>query len=126
MTPPPTTPSDPDFAAAAVEFKRGGWIVSILGGAGMIARLLLDDTEHPVIFWIKRIIAGAIVGCLCYFALWNTPLSGIQKSIILSTAGAGSPELMAWVKRKFSRGLPDSDNEEGKISKGKKSRSKRN
>lgn len=101
---PPTSPSDPDLAAAARDFKEGGWIVSILGGAGTIARLLVEDEGHPIRFWIFRIIAGAITGCICYFCLWGTPLSGIQKSVILSTAGAFSPELIARLKKKFSKG----------------------
>lgn len=97
-----TTPSDPNFGAALDDFKRGGWIVSILGGAGMLARLLLDDEQHPVRFWIARIVAGSIVGVVCYFALWGTDISGIYKSIIMSTAGAGAPELMRYMKAKYN------------------------
>lgn len=99
---PPNPPTDPNFGAALDDFKRGGWIVSILGGAGMIARLLLDDEHHPVRFWIARVIAGTIVGIICYFALWGTEMSGIYKSVIMSTAGAGAPELMRYVKAKYN------------------------
>jgi hypothetical protein len=105
--PPPPSPPDPDFARAAEDFKRGGWIVSLLGGAGMLARMLIDDETHPVLYWVKKIVAGAIVGVITYFALYGTELSGLHKSIIMSTAGAGSPELMQWIKKKFSKGLTD-------------------
>ena len=109
MSPPPAT--DPDLAAAARDFKEGGWIVSILGGAGTIARLLIEDEGHPVRFWVFRIVAGAITGCICYFALWGTPLSGIQKSVILSTAGAFAPEIIVRLKKKFSNGNLSNDKE---------------
>lgn len=105
MTPPPPPPTDPDFARAAEDFKRGGWIVSLLGGAGMLARMLLTDESHPLIFWIRKIIAGAIVGIIVYFALHGTELSGLHKSVIMSTAGAGSPELMEYIRKRFSKGL---------------------
>ena len=99
------TSTDPDFAQAAEDFRRGGWIVSLLGGAGMLARMLLTDESHPLVFWIRKVIAGAIVGIIVYFALHGTEMSGLNKSIIMSTAGAGSPELMEWIRKKFSKGL---------------------
>lgn len=97
------TPSDNEFAVALEDFKSGGWIVSVLGGAGMLARLLLDDEEHKVMFWIRRIIAGSIVGVLCYFAiaLSDAEITGIKKAFLLSTAGAFSPELMEWALSKY-------------------------
>lgn len=105
MTPPTPAPSEQDFAAAAEEFKRGGWIVSLLGGAGMLARMLLDDEKHKSIYWIRRIIAGSIVGIVVYFALYGTELSGLHKSVIMSSAGAGSPELMEYIRKRFSNVL---------------------
>lgn len=96
--------NETDYAAAFDEFKRGGWIVSLLGGAGMLARLLLDDDNHPAMFWIRRFLAGTIVGCLCYFALYGQDIDGLKKAIILSTAGAGSPELMERVIKGYGKG----------------------
>jgi hypothetical protein len=106
-----TTPTDPDFASAAQDFKRGGWVVSLLGGAGMLARMLLEDEEHKAIYWIRKFIAGAIVGCITYFALHGVNMSDIHKSIIMSTAGAGSPELMEQVRQRFSKGLKKNEKE---------------
>jgi len=105
MTPPPPPPTDPDFARAAEEFKRGGWVVSLLGGAGMLARMLLNDESHPVIYYARKVIAGAIVGVIVYFALYGTDISGLNKSIIMSTAGAGAPEIMENIRKRFSKGL---------------------
>ena len=121
MTPPAAT-NEPDFVAAAEDFKKGGWIVSLLGGAGMLARMLLDDESHPLIFWIRRIIAGAIVGVLAYFALWSADIDGLKKSIIMTTAGAGSPELMEWLRKKYKGGL---DEKEKKTTTRRRSRSRK-
>lgn len=99
------TTTDPDFAAAAQDFKRGGWVVSLLGGAGMLARMLLNDESHPVVYYLRKVIAGAIVGVIVYFALYGTDISGLQKSIIMSTAGAGAPEIMENIRKRFAKGI---------------------
>jgi hypothetical protein len=105
----PTPPAtDPDFRAALDDFKSGGWIVSVLGGAGMVARLLLDDVQHGFMYWLRRTIAGVLVGCLCYFALWGTQLDELKKSIIMSTSGAFAPEIMERLRKKFKGGFDES------------------
>lgn len=106
MTPPPTPPTDHNFVQAAEEFKRGGWIMSLLGGAGMLARMLINNEHHPLIFWIRKFTAGAIVGVIVYFSLHGTTLSDLHKSIIMSNAGICCPELIGWIKRFFERSKP--------------------
>jgi uncharacterized membrane protein YeaQ/YmgE (transglycosylase-associated protein family) len=86
--------TDPDLAGALQDFKRGGWVVSLFGGAGMLARMLLTDQSSPIIVWIRKVIAGSIIGVLAYFAVWGQDISGIYKAIILSVSGAVSPELL--------------------------------
>lgn len=86
--------NDPDLANALADFKRGGWIVSLFGGAGMLARMLLTDQNSTIIVWIRKTLAGSIIGVLAYFAIWGQPISGIYKAIILSVSGAISPELL--------------------------------
>ena len=115
-----TTPTDPDFARAAEEFKRGGWVVSLLGGAGMLARMLLEDETHPAIYWIRKVLAGAIVGVIVYFALYGTNISGLHKSIIMSTAGAGSPEVMERIRKMFLKGKLDEKETQGSRKKRKR------
>ena len=73
----------------------------------MLARMLIDDETHPLIFWIKKMLAGAIVGIIVYFALYGTNISGLYKSIIMSTAGAGAPEIMGRIKKFFKKGTLD-------------------
>jgi hypothetical protein len=86
--------TDPDLAGAMQDFKKGGWVVSLFGGAGMLARMLLTDKASPIMVWIRRTLAGSIIGVLAYFAVWGQPISGIYKAIILSVSGAIAPELL--------------------------------
>lgn len=83
-----------DLQSAFTEFKRGGWLIALLGAAGMAARMLLTDRNSSLVIWIRRIIAGAIVGVLAFFATHGSELSPFYKSIICSTSGAVAPELI--------------------------------
>jgi hypothetical protein len=50
-----------NFALALKAFGAGGWIVSFIGAAAMVGRLLIDDAEEAN--WrrsLKHIIAAAI------------------------------------------------------------------
>jgi hypothetical protein len=96
----------PDYEAAMQDFKRGGWITALFGGAGMLARLLITDEAHPAIWWTRRILASVIIGVLSYFAVWPLELAGIYKSVILTFSGMAGPELIDWVIRQF-RNAPD-------------------
>lgn len=98
--------SGPDYEAAMQDFKRGGWITALFGGAGMLARLLVTDEAHPVLWWTRRILASVIIGVLSYFAVWPLELAGIYKSVILTFSGMAGPELIDWVIRQF-RNAPD-------------------
>jgi uncharacterized membrane protein YeaQ/YmgE (transglycosylase-associated protein family) len=88
--------TDPNLRGAIEDFKKGGWVVSLFGGAGMLARMLLTDQSSRLIIWIRRTLAGSIVGVLAYFAVWGQPIDGIYKAIILSVSGAVSPELLEY------------------------------
>lgn len=95
-------PSSPDYAAAADDFKRGGWIVSLLGGAGMLARMLITDQSSKLIIWIRKILAAGIIGVITYFALHGVDIAGIYKALILAFSGMGSPEIVELVVSKIN------------------------
>ena len=115
-----TQPTDTEFAHAIEDFKGGGWIVSVLGGAGMLARLLLDDERHPAVFWIRRLLAGSIVAVICYFgiSLSGSEITGFKRAFLLCTAGAFSPELMELSLKQYKKGLDEKNQ--------KRKRNKRN
>lgn len=93
----------PDYEAAIQDFKRGGWITALFGGAGMLARLLVTDENHKAVWWIRRIVASVIIGVLSYFALWNVEIAGIYKSVILTFSGMAGPEVIEWVITQFKQ-----------------------
>lgn len=95
------TSSDPDLAAAAVDFKRGGWITALFGLAGGLVRLLITDEAHPAIWWTRRLLASTIIGVLSYFALWGTDIPGIYKSVIMTTSGMACPELVDLIIKRY-------------------------
>lgn len=88
-----TPPTDPDLNQAVIDFKRGGWIVAILGGLGMTARLIFSNEQHKAVVWIKKIFAGILVGVMMYFALHGTSIDPLYKSILHAVSGAIAPEL---------------------------------
>lgn len=95
--------NDYDYAAAIADFKRGGWITALFGGAGMLARLLISDKKHPAFWWIRRILASIIIGILSYFALWNVEMAGIYKSCLLTFSGMAGPEVIDVLLSKLNK-----------------------
>ena len=98
-----STNPDQAFLNATEDFKRGGWIVTLLGGAGMLARMLLTDQSSSLIIWIRKCTAACIVGVLCYFALYGVTMPQIYKSILLSVSGMASPELLELVITRINK-----------------------
>lgn len=97
------SPIDPTLAQTAEEFKKGGWIVAVLGAMGAFARLVISEEKWQPIIWIRKMIAGGIVGTLCYFAINSSSLDPMLKSVIYASAGSLAPDIFAWVKRKFTQ-----------------------
>jgi hypothetical protein len=93
-------PPDPDLAAAAADFKKGGWIVALLGVAGAMVRMLLTDKRHHWVCWVKHAIAGGLVGVIMYFALHGTDIDPLYKSVLLSSSGAIAPRLFEYLDAK--------------------------
>ncbi len=96
--------SDPNFQQAIEEFKKGGWIVALLGGAGVCVRLLISNQENTKMFVFQRVMAGTIMGVITYFALYGVEIDMIYKSVILANSGAFSPEILKYIERKFKNG----------------------
>lgn len=95
-----------DFNAATEDFKRGGWIVSLLGGLGMLARMLITDQKSSAIIWVRKISAAGIVGVIVYFALHGIDISGLYKALILSFSGMASPEVIELIITKAKNANP--------------------
>ena len=95
------SPLDPMLAETAEEFKKGGWIVAVLGALGAIARFILTEERFRWVILIRKAIAGSIVGTLVYFGINYAPIDPIYKGVIYSGSGALAPDIFEWLKAKF-------------------------
>lgn len=98
-------PDDKTILDIVDEFKRGGWVMATLGALGMIARLILTNEEFIWVVWIRKAIAGGIVGVLVYLSLYGFDVSPLYKSVICSMSGSIAPELFElfrkWILKHF-------------------------
>jgi hypothetical protein len=95
------SPVDPSILETAEDFKKGGWIVAVLGALGAVARFIITEEKWQAVVFVRKVIAGSIVGTLIYFAINHAPLESLYKGIIYSSAGALAPDIFEWLKRKF-------------------------
>lgn len=96
-------PNDPSFSDIIDEFKRGGWIVAFLGGAGMLVRLILTDEKYSHFGWFRKVVAGTLVGIITYFALYSIDIPQIYKGVLYSVSGTFAPELFSWLKSRITK-----------------------
>jgi len=89
------------FDVITEQFKKTGWLFAVLGGLGMLARLILTDEKYEIMRWCRMVLAGAIVGVVCYFALYGADIDPFYKSVLCSISGSIAPEVFNWAKRKF-------------------------
>lgn len=86
------------FLTAIAEFKRGGWIVALIGAAAMVGRLLIDDAAHASLWRsFRHVVAAAIFAIIAFFVTFQWQLSAINKAIVQGLAGALAPELVDWI-----------------------------
>lgn len=77
------------------EFIRGGWLVTILGGAGMAIRLCFSDgPKYTIIEQFKRISAAAAAATIAWFVLEQTDIASLYKAISYGIVGVISPEII--------------------------------
>lgn len=95
------SPVDPSILETAEDFKKGGWIVAVLGALGAIARFIITEEKWQSVVFVRKVIAGSIVGTLVYFAINNAPIDGMYKGIIYASCGALAPDIFESLKRKF-------------------------
>ena len=87
-----------NFQGAILAFKKGGWIVSLIGAAAMVGRLLIDDAADAN--WrrsAKHVLAAALFAIIAFFVTYQWEMSAINKAIIQGLTGALAPELVDWI-----------------------------
>ena len=80
-------------------FLSGGWIVLLIGAAGMIARLATsknpeDKTPSQV---VSNILASMIASLIAWFILEQFEVPSMYKAITYGLVGLNSPELLTGI-----------------------------
>ena len=80
-------------------FLSGGWVVLIIGAAGMIARLATsknpeDKTPQQV---VSNIGAAMIASLLTWFIMEQFTISSMYKAIAYGLVGLNSPEILSGI-----------------------------
>lgn len=97
-------PPDPNITKTVEDLKDGGWIVAVLGALGAFCRLLISDESHHWLVWMRRIVAGAVIGVLGYFAVHGL-VPPLYEAVIYSVSGAFSVELVEVVRKRLLKFL---------------------
>jgi hypothetical protein len=81
------------------KFIKGGWIVTLIGAAGMIARLVVSEDENSLNTIIRNIIAAMIASTIAWFILEQFEISSMIKAITYGLVGLNSPELLKGITK---------------------------
>lgn len=79
------------------EFLEGGWIIPLVGAAGMLARLLTAKKQYTIIEQLKNIVSAAIASAIAWFILEQVDISSFYKAIIYGVVGVVSPEIIGGI-----------------------------
>jgi hypothetical protein len=75
------------------EFINGGWVIPIIGAAGMIARMLNSKVEYCWKEFAKNVSSAAILSMILWFILHDAPISDLVKAVSYGVVGVISPEI---------------------------------
>lgn len=93
--------NDESYSQIVAEFKRAGWIMGVLGAAGMIARLVFTNEKFAIFVWGRKAFAASIVGIMVHFSLYEVDISEMYKSVICAISGSFAPEVFETVRSRF-------------------------
>lgn len=76
------------------EFIEGGWIIPLVGAAGMLARLMTAKKEYTILEQLKNIISASLASAIAWFILEQTDIPSLYKAITYGIIGVVSPEII--------------------------------
>jgi hypothetical protein len=76
------------------DFLDGGWIIMMIGGSAMLARLLASNTTITILEHFKKIISAAIASGIAWFILKDVQGWELYKAIAYGIVGVISPEII--------------------------------
>jgi len=80
-------------------FLDGGWVVLIIGAAGMLARLATSknpEDKNPIQV-VKNILAAMTASLVAWFVLEQFEIDSMYKAIAYGLVGLNSPELLTGI-----------------------------
>jgi hypothetical protein len=80
-------------------FLNGGWVVLLIGGAGMIARLVTSKNQEDKTLSqiMSNISAAMITSLIAWFILEQFQVEPMYKAIAYGLVGLNSPELLSGI-----------------------------
>lgn len=81
------------------KFLKGGWIVTLIGAAGMIARLVVSEEDTPMNHVVRSISAAMIASSISWFIMEQFEMNSMLKAIIYGLVGLNSPELLKGITK---------------------------
>ena len=81
------------------DFLNGGWVITLIGGAAMIARLLTMGSKLGFFEQVKKIFVASISSTIAWFVLEQTDLPSLYKAITYGIIGVISPEVIGGLVR---------------------------
>lgn len=79
------------------DFLAGGWLIPLIGAAGMLARMLTDKTRRTCKQFLKNILSAAILSAIAWFILRDAPFGDFVKAICYGVVGVVAPEIISGI-----------------------------
>jgi len=95
-----------DLMEVAKLWKETGWLTAVIGGAGMIARLLANPIQGTIWDSVRRVIMAAIVSTLAWVIVEQIEVSSLVKAVTYGVAGLLAPEIidgLTTLAKKYSK-----------------------
>ena len=75
-------------------FLDGGWVVLLIGAAGMVARLVTTNEEQTASDVVKKMISSMIASLIAWFVMEQFEMDSMYKAVAYGLVGLNSPEII--------------------------------
>lgn len=75
----------------------GGWVVLMIGAAGMIARLVTTNEQQTSGEVVKKMISSMIASLIAWFVMEQFTMDSMYKAVAYGLVGLNSPEIIQGV-----------------------------